>query len=97
MRKSGQRLDQRKIGLARTVLVETLAERNPGRVCTSQLLEKSIGECALANPGLAGDEKKLATARARFIEAARKLRQFCGSPHQPRDCACLRDRGPLGN
>ena len=73
MRKSGQRLDQRKIGLARTVLVETLAKRNLGRVRTSQLFEKSISECALANPGLAGDEKKLATARARFIEAARKL------------------------
>ena len=47
-----------------------------------QLLQKGIGERALADARLAGDEHYLTSAQAGMIERARKLLEFGGPTDQ---------------
>ena len=76
-------LDQREVGLARAMLVEALAVRDPDRLPGVQLLQKAIGQRALADTRLSGQEDELAPPRACALKTSRELSQLRGAPDEP--------------
>ena len=74
--KSRDGLDQREVGLARAMLVEALAMGDPDRLLGVQLLQKAIGQCALANTRLSGQEDELALPRTCTLKTSRELSQL---------------------
>ena len=68
--------DQREVGLARAMLVEALAVRDPDRLLGVQLLQKAIGQRALADTRLPGQEDELALPRAGALKTSRELCQL---------------------
>ena len=81
--KPGQSLDQRQIGLAHAMMIETLALRDPHAVPIERV-RKGAGERTFADAGFAGHEHHLAPARQRSVEATLKLLHLRRPPDELR-------------